>query len=396
MNEPHPDSVPRAHASQDLVESDFRPAARSVIVIAFGPLVWAVLFLAACWTVVAVSRWPDHQGLLLLGPVVIILLVLVIAAIIRNSRQYQLSRHRVRAAGGVFSRFSAEVRLEDIQSVVVTRSVPQRLLALGSIDMSAAGIGPTIVWRDIARPEDRAEEVRRAIDASRANTPFAGLARARPIHSPVIPGAFQSNDSPRRLPVIGLAGGIGAGKSTVAKSFERHGCFVIDSDARAKAALDRPEVRDTLVKWWGDSILSADGRADRSKIAAIVFADPEQRARLEQLVHPIVREDRAAMIREALAAGSRAVIVDAPLLFEAGVDTECDCVVFVDAPREQRLERVQQTRGWDEQELNRREASQLPLDDKRLRSRHIVENSGKLGGIDAQVGRILASIEAGG
>ena len=102
------------------------------------------------------------------------------------------------------------------------------------------------------------------------------------------------------------------------------------------------------------------------------------------------------MILEALTAGARAVIVDAPLLFEAGVDAECDCVVFVDAPREQRLERVRQTRGWDEPELSRREASQLPLDEKRRRSQHIVDNSGKLGGIQTQVAKILASVGADG
>ena len=406
MNASHPDSVPSSlPPSHDLVESDFQPAARSVLVIAFGPFVFASLVLFACWAAVAMGKWTDHQGLLLLAPILLVLLVLAIAAIIRNSRQYQLSRHRVRAAGGVLARFAVEARLEDIRSVVVTRSVPQRLLGLGSIELSTAGIGPAILWRDVARPADRAEEVRRAIDASRvnggarvegANAPIASHAPSRPIHTPVIPIPSQSGAVPRRLPVIGLAGGIGAGKSTVAKSFERHGCFVIDSDARARAALDRPDVRDTLVRWWGDSILAPDGRADRSKIAAIVFADPEQRARLERLVHPIVREDRAAMIREALAAGARAAIVDAPLLFEAGVDAECDCVVFVDAPHEQRLDRVRQTRAWDEAELNRREASQLPLDDKRRRSRHIVDNSGKLGGIDTQIARILALIEAGG
>jgi dephospho-CoA kinase len=398
MTSAHPDSVARPAAGADIVEVEIRPAGRSVLLIA-GLWLWLTLLLwAACWLAVIQDWWPDARALLLLGPIGLLLMVLSIAAIIRNAMRFQLSRHRVRAAWGVFSRVTVEARLEDIRNIAVVRSFAQRLLGLGTIELTTAGIGPSVVWLHIARPDDLAARVRYCIDSSRASPPSASSPSAtpapvRPIHAPVFPS--PSTPAAKRLPVIGLAGGIGAGKSTVAQAFARQGCFVIDSDARAKAALDRPDVRRQLVEWWGDSILSSDGRVDRSKIAAIIFADPEQRRRLEQLVHPIVREDRATMIREALAAGARAVVVDAPLLFEAGVDSECDTIVFVDAPREQRLERVQRTRQWDEQELARREASQLSVEEKRRRSGHVVENSGKLGGIDEQVGRILTLIEAG-
>lgn len=400
MSTEEPDSVSRPPADADIVELDIHPAGRSVLLIAGGWLWIAMLVLAACWWAFFSDWWIDARGLLLLGPIGLLLIILAIAAIIRSARRYQLSRHRVRCAWGVFSRVVVEARLEDIRNIAVVRTLPQRVLGLGTLELTTAGLGPSVIWSHIARPADLAQQVRRAIDGSRAK-PIAAVAPfSRPIHTPVFPtpttptpGPVQSDT--RRIPVIGLAGGIGAGKSTVANAFARLGCFVIDSDARAKAALDRPEVRSQLVQWWGEPVLAPDGRVDRSKIAAIIFADPEQRQRLEHLVHPIVREDRAAMIREALAAGARAVIVDAPLLFEAGVDAECDTVVFVDAPREQRLERVRQARQWDEQELARREASQLPVDEKRRRSRFVVENSGKLGGIDAQVAGILSAIEAG-
>ncbi len=394
MTSTQPGPVARPASGADIVEVDIRPAGRSVLLIA-GVWLWLALLLwAVCWLAVIQNWWPDAHAPLILGPIGLVLVVLALAAIVRNAMRFQLSRHRVRAAWGVLSRVAVEARLEDIRNIAVVRSFTQRLLGLGSIELITAGLGPLVVWAHVARPSDLAEQLRTSIDAARARTSPQATMPARPIHARMHPSSTISGA--RRLPVIGLAGGIGAGKSTIAHAFARHGCFAIDSDARAKAALDRPEVSRQLVEWWGSSVLLPDGRVDRSKIAAIIFADPEQRRKLEQIVHPIVREDRAAMIREAVAAGARAVIVDAPLLFEAGVDAECDTVVFVDAPREQRLERVRKHRQWDEQELARREASQLSVEEKRRRSGHVVDNSGKLGGVDEQVGRVLTLIEAGG
>jgi dephospho-CoA kinase len=308
--------------------------------------------------------------------------VLIAALLICRSYSFQLTQARVRSMGGVLARGSIEARLEHLQNVSIRKSFLQRVLGIGSLEMTTAGLGPSIVWWHVARPTHVAERVRRAIDQAHTRVTAAT--------GPGPPTAAMA----RRFPVIGLAGGIGAGKSAVARSFELRGCHVIDSDARAKAALDRPDVRDALVAWWGPSVLDPEGRVDRAKVASIIFAEPGQRVRLEKLVHPIVREDRAHMIQEAKAAGARGLVVDAPLLFEAGVDAECDCVVYVDAPRELRLHRVAESRGWDEQELDRREAAQLPLDEKRQRSQYVVENYGKLGSVDSQVGRILAQIEA--
>lgn len=178
----------------------------------------------------------------------------------------------------------------------------------------------------------------------------------------------------QRPVVIGLAGGIGAGKSTVAAAFASLGCVVSDSDAQARECLTRPEVAAQLVSWWGPRVLDASGGVDRRAVAAIVFADPQARARLEALIHPLIRASRDELIGRARAAGAPAVIVDAPLLFEAGLDGDCDAVVFVEAPRADRVERVRATRGWDEAELTRREAAQWPEDDKRRGSTHRIEN----------------------
>ena len=96
-----------------------------------------------------------------------------------------------------------------------------------------------------------------------------------------------------------------------------------------------------------------------------MFADVEERRRLESLLHPLVHAARVEVIRRASADGARAVIVDAPLLFEAGVDQECDAVVFVEASREVRARRVKESRGWDSDELARRESTQMPIEEKR-------------------------------
>jgi dephospho-CoA kinase len=196
---------------------------------------------------------------------------------------------------------------------------------------------------------------------------------------------------PHPPPILGLAGGVGAGKSAVAKILADMGCVVVNSDEQGRAALRDPVIRDTLVSWWGESILDEEGEIDRSAIAAIVFNDPDERRRLEGLTHPWIRARRD----EAFAAAppeTPALAIDAPLLFEAGLDAECDAVLFVDAPREMRLERVRAARGWDEAELARREDSQLPLDLKRKKADHVIWNDGDLSDLVAQVQRVLSEI----
>ncbi len=194
-----------------------------------------------------------------------------------------------------------------------------------------------------------------------------------------------------RKPVIGLAGGIGSGKSTVARMLADLGCVVADSDAAARAALEDPAIRDRIVAQWGSEILDDAGRIDRSKMAAIVFSDPQQRRQLESITHPWIEARRREQF-DAAPADAPALVIDAPLLFEAGLDAECDAVIFVDTPREVRLSRVRDNRGWDEAELRRREDSQLPLDAKRFRADDIVFNNGDVCELEEQVRQCLNSI----
>jgi dephospho-CoA kinase len=179
-----------------------------------------------------------------------------------------------------------------------------------------------------------------------------------------------------RTAVIGVAGGIGSGKSAFARALGNLGARVFDADVSAKRALDDPEVRASLEGWWGPDVVGTDGRIDRARIATIVFGDASARRRLEELVHPRVRAEAAAFIEEARRSGARAVILDVPLLFESGMDSMCDLVVFVEAPESVRAARVGATRGWDSGELARREAVQWPLEEKRRLSGVVVVNDG--------------------
>lgn len=196
-----------------------------------------------------------------------------------------------------------------------------------------------------------------------------------------------------RPPVIGLVGGIGAGKSAVAAHLRRLGCVVCDSDALAREVLLDPGVRRELVRWWGSGIMNSDGLVDRRRVAAIVFERPEERLRLEALIHPLVERRREALFRDA-PASTRALVIDAPLLLEAGLGERCDAILFVDAPEAMRRARVEATRGWDAAELARREAAQWPLDRKRAAARAVIRNDGSEAELARAVEAALADVLA--
>jgi dephospho-CoA kinase len=192
-------------------------------------------------------------------------------------------------------------------------------------------------------------------------------------------------------PIIGITGGIGAGKSTVARILSQLGCFVVDSDDLARQALLDPVVLETLVLWWGRGILDPQGQIDRRAIAGIVFTRPAERKRLESLVHPWIEKRRLARFKTAPDAAP-ALVIDAPLLVEAGIDEQCDAVIFVNSDRSVRLDRLTQNRGWSDRELNQREESQLPLDAKRSRADYVIDNDGDLPSLTGRVRQTLHEI----
>ncbi|MFN3244783.1 MAG: dephospho-CoA kinase [Planctomycetota bacterium] len=192
--------------------------------------------------------------------------------------------------------------------------------------------------------------------------------------------------------VIGLVGGVASGKSTVSGLFSAHGIRHIDADLHARAATEDPQVLAEVQTRLGERFV-VDGRLDRQAVAEHVFSHPDAKQQLEAIVHPRVRARILAELDRSRAAGQSSLL-DVPLLFEAGLWQHCDTIVFVDAPDEIRRERAR-GRGWDDQELPRRERNQLPLADKRARSQHVVDNGGTLEQTRRAVAALLAELEGG-
>jgi dephospho-CoA kinase len=178
--------------------------------------------------------------------------------------------------------------------------------------------------------------------------------------------------------ILGLVGGIASGKSLVANVLRDMGAVVLDADQAGHYVLRQPDVIAELKKRWGDKILDAKGQVVRREVAKIVFGQGNEAERefLEHLTHPRIEEllkKELEMIRKS-PEGPPVVVIDAPLLFEAGWDKFCDKVLYVDAPRDIRLERAV-ARGWSAEQFAAREASQMPLVDKATRSHIVIRNA---------------------
>ena len=182
--------------------------------------------------------------------------------------------------------------------------------------------------------------------------------------------------------VVGLAGGVGSGKSTVAGIFIKQGARGIDADVIGHRTLDLPRVKAALLRDWGRGILRG-ARVDRAALARLAFRSRESIARLNRRVHPeILRE-----IRRRIGSARGWVVLDAALLFETGADALCDVVVYVSAPRAVRARRLR-ARGWAPGELRRRERFQLPLAYKKKKADYVIDNAGPTSRTDEQTRKI--------
>ena len=196
-------------------------------------------------------------------------------------------------------------------------------------------------------------------------------------------------------PIIGIAGGIGSGKSFIAKLFADEACMVISSDEIVRQAYKDPLIKAQVKKWWGLMVFSHDGEIDRAAVERKIFSHPEERRRLEQLLHPYANQVRERMMQQAAADPQvKAFVWDTPLLFETGLDKLCDKIVFVDAPRETRLKRVHELRGWGPMELDERENLQMSLDNKRQISDYVIANTADADSVRGQVRDTLTRILA--
>jgi dephospho-CoA kinase len=177
--------------------------------------------------------------------------------------------------------------------------------------------------------------------------------------------------------MVGLTGGIGAGKSAVARRLAELGALVIDSDqlAREVVRAGTPGFAE-VVEVFGDAVVGADGELDRPALGRIVFDDPDKRARLEQIVHPRVRARVAEIV--AAARPDAIVVNDVPLLVEAGLAAAYDLVMVVLAPADLRLERLVSDRGLDPEHARARMAAQANDDQRRAVADVVIDNDGTL------------------
>lgn len=184
--------------------------------------------------------------------------------------------------------------------------------------------------------------------------------------------------------LVGLTGGIGSGKSTVARMLADRGAVILDADVFARAAVEPGTAAlEAVLGRFGASVLAPDGGLDRAKLASIVFGDPASLRDLEAIVHPEVHR----MTSDGIAARSgtdEVVVLVNPLLVEMGDHERCDVLVVVDAAPETRIARLV-ARGMDEADARARLAVQMPLEQKTAIADIVLDNDGTLGELERQV-----------
>ncbi|HEY9034982.1 MAG TPA: dephospho-CoA kinase, partial [Pseudomonadales bacterium] len=151
--------------------------------------------------------------------------------------------------------------------------------------------------------------------------------------------------------IVGLTGGIGSGKTAVSDRFQQKGITIVDADLCSRVVVEkgRPAL-DAIRQHFGDSILTASGELDRAALRQRIFADPDEKAWLEQLLHPLIAEET---FRQLESAQSPYVMLVSPLLIESGQDALCDRVLVVDVPESVQLSRTMQRDDNDEQQVRR-------------------------------------------
>jgi dephospho-CoA kinase len=188
---------------------------------------------------------------------------------------------------------------------------------------------------------------------------------------------------------VGLTGGIGSGKSTVAELLSSYGAVIIDADVLAREAVQpgTPGLA-RVVEEFGPELVAADGTLDRQRLAVLVFGNPERLAALNAIVHPYVRQRSEELT--ATASDDAVVVQVIPLLVENGL-TDFDVVVVVDASLETQLRRLAE-RGMDEADARARIAAQATREQRRAAADVVIDNDGDRAGLQAQVARLWAGL----
>ncbi len=194
--------------------------------------------------------------------------------------------------------------------------------------------------------------------------------------------------------VVGLTGGIGSGKTTVARMLAAQGATVIDTDAVAREVVEpgRPAYAD-VVERFGRNVVRDDGQLDRAALAELAFADERARGDLNAIVHPAVAREVAATLAGAEARGDQVVVLEVPLLVEAGWDDMVGLVVVVDCPEEVAVRRLVEARGMPEADARRRIAAQAGRSERRARADVVLDNTGSLDDLRRHVGAFWSRLK---
>lgn len=192
---------------------------------------------------------------------------------------------------------------------------------------------------------------------------------------------------------VGLTGGVGSGKSTVASMLAELGAVVIDADrlARDVVAKGTPGL-EQVVAAFGEDLLTPDGDLDRPAMGALVFNDEAKRRMLEGIVHPLVFERYAEL--EAAAGTDVVVVHDIPLLAESGRADTFDAVIVVDVPDEIRIERLVRDRAWTREDAESRIAAQAGREDRLAIATHVIDNSGSVDALRSRVQEVHSALIA--
>ena len=199
-------------------------------------------------------------------------------------------------------------------------------------------------------------------------------------------GFFKPNK-----PVWGITGGIGAGKSTLARILEnRTGAKVLDADKVGHEALLDPEIVQKVKKWGQNAVLDEEGNLNREKIGKHIFPNKEKMSEYETIIHPWIGQRLIKELRKFEEDSLQMLLIlDASLLWESGWHRICGLILHLDAPLETKIHRVATSRAWNPEMLILRESLQMPLTLKALLADHCINNSGSLDQLNSQVDAFL-------
>ena len=203
---------------------------------------------------------------------------------------------------------------------------------------------------------------------------------------------MTAKELPQETLEIGLTGGIGSGKSTVSAGLVKRGAVLVDADAIVRD-LQKPgkPVFKKMVERWGEKIITNEGDLDRQAVADIVFKNTEELAALNEIVHPLVREEIANQ-REKYIKGNAPIILDIPLLIESGYEN-LSGIIVVDLHTEEAVERLVKYRGFSREDALNRISSQVDREERLSKADFVIDNNGDLDSLENEIDKAWSWIK---